>query len=280
MITTLPGGVFRDSVYDPTEFLELGCSVMSVYDYYTRITLDPRRAEVPLDPLVYPEGIPTEVKDAIERRRRWSGYPDTAWDPQAPINHVWFVVVKEPGRTDNVFTSDSHLVKSLTVPMRYLYGHDNHTLHQIRFDAMLTQFPDATPGQGSTTGTITLNGRPLALGVAGHMINTMLASHVWVVDFRDRMNLIRANVETWAGRPNEEWLSMYKQRVPGEPGTNPRKLWHNYWEYRLGVDVYRLLCERLQWTPNEVLISYVLSHLNSLKREYPTFETSKSHFTS
>jgi 8-oxo-dGTP pyrophosphatase MutT (NUDIX family) len=261
LLTNLPGGSFQDELYSPSEFLGLGCQVMSVLDYYCRVMWD--GAPVPIDKSSFDDP-----------ERQWTGLPSASWDPAHPLTRLWFVVVKTGPAMDSVLNSTTFYVKSISIPMRLAYGHTNSTLHEFRWRALYRRFPAAEKGDDPVTGVVD----GYRIGIAGHVVNVLLAQHIWVIDVRDRLDAVALNLEATYGKMDKWWRATYQMSLEGEPGTVPNQMWHSYIEMDLAVDAYLLIANALGWEPDVLSVSYFRKRLVELKRKYPAFNTQESHF--
>ena len=206
------------------------------------------------------------------------------WDGSSPLNELWFVVDKDDPDIwfHNMLESQTMFIKSLTVPIRYLFNHDNRSLHKIRQKVLLEQFPDAIlVDDRRWHGIVNVDGKNMKIGIAGHMLNSMLAQHVWVFDMVRRMDAVELNVRMSIGgksTPDDAMFLKVNEKFPGEPGARLTDLWHNYLEYSLAVIVYEQFCPLIGWQPKEDLIKYTNKRLLDISRKYPDFKKIESHF--
>jgi hypothetical protein len=214
----------------------------------------------------------------------WGGRVDTPWDGSNPLNWLWFVVVKGFNETEQtILNTQTHLVKSQTRPLRDLYSHDNDTLHRARrFIAMdvLAKYDPVMVGDGTVDVEIMYEGKRLPLSIAGHMINPLLNIHVFNTDIGSQLRAIERNLE-WheTGTVSKGQRDVVKWKMQGESDTDYTSLWHNYWEYYVGIYVYAFMAKSLGWEPDMAAISLSIRTLDRLARRYPFFKTERSKNT-
>jgi hypothetical protein len=247
-ITTLKDQSFRDNLYMPSDFMDMPCTVSSVNEF-------------------------------IDRNNLVSGYGNKSlldYEPWSPWAKMWFVVEIGDHVTDFNY-GQSYRIKSLTVPLRILYGHDNESLHWLRWKVLIHRYPNAKaaePKNLKITGIV--DGVPI--GVAGHMVNTLLAMHYWPMDVRARLNIIRENVAFYFTRKVSEWSKTFSGWAD-EPNTDPSKLWHNYLEWDLGIDAYIVTALALRLRPDYRAAEYMKKGLQKILKEFPEFGRIPSSFT-
>jgi hypothetical protein len=169
----------------------------------------------------------------------------------------------------DVLTSQTEVVKMYTIPMRFVFGHDNITLHSIRRSVLKDKYPAAVilPQEEQVHGV--LDG--IRLSVAGHLVNSLLAMHFMNVSMSRRMKAVWYNVNAVFGAVRLDSTSMV-----GEPGSNPYVLWHNYVEYDVAIDAYIVLATRLGLAPDLQAVKYCRIEINKMLKKFPAFRLTQS----
>jgi hypothetical protein len=161
----------------------------------------------------------------------------------------WVVIssIFRPSQFQLPLDNQTHWVKVLTIKMREKLGHNNETLHRIRklvarahgFETLPDSDPvTAVDGEGSVE-------------IAGHLINMLLASHVYPVDVVRYSGMIRANLD------GERTV---------EPTMEPfEDMWHREIDWRLALEVYVLMAKGLGLRVNHNLVDLVAMRLGRLR---------------
>jgi hypothetical protein len=199
-------------------------------------------------------------------------HSDVPWNGCNPLMELWFVVIKgfDVEYSHDVITSQTDGVKLYSIQLRYIFGLDDVSLHQLRKVALIKRYPNANLDTGEATIHGIVEGERIS--VAGHMVNLLLASHFTAVDFKRRMDDVVFNVEAvYEGRR----LPSYDV-LPGEPATDLHKLWHNFVEYEVALDSYIILAQMIDLQPNMVAVAYSRKVLLNLLNKFPKFRLGDS----
>jgi head-tail adaptor len=245
---------FVDWAYQPEEFLGLS-SVCTIADLVTAI----------------------DFNDLTLKRR--DKRPRVGFDGQHPFMQLWFCVYKFPlfeDRWQTWLNSQTHIVRLLTPQIREIYNHDKSTLHAIRRATMLSLYSDLdvrVVEDKRVNGSIRFNGKVIYVAIAGHMINLLLISSFWPVDFARYMRVIEFNVRVFSrkekGREVNRWSSRHllaesNWRLKGV-------LWHSYFDWYGAVGTYLAMAKILGFPVNVRGIRYVIKELQRIRAENPRF---------
>lgn len=108
--------------------------------------------------------------------------------------------------------------------------------------------------------------------VSGHLINLMLFSHIGTFDIKRYLRTVLANIRLSSGvRISERQRDYLNANILAEDNSikTLTMLWHNIYEFRVGVATYIIMCKMLGWRVKMKLVSYVIKWLNSVSKIYP-----------
>jgi hypothetical protein len=205
-----------------------------------------------------------DIRDVLlDGSERYAAYSDIVSD--------WFVVGKalwETGVQTSV-NSQTHYARILTPWLRRSLNHDRRSLHRPRWE-VLSSMGGTAVDHPRVTGL--LRGKWVA--VSGHMINLLLAMHLFIICPLRYLDTIESNVASFFGRRMETKalararkandLSEFQWRTSG--------LWHSYQDWMLGVRVGEVIARELGVPWNSALGEMMEVRLNQIKSKFPKFD--------
>jgi hypothetical protein len=179
-----------------------------------------------------------------------------------------------------VSASQTGLVRVITSILKNMFHSKFNALHEVRQYVISKLFALGTYTfvDHKRVNAVLTGKKPVAISVAGHLINMMVISHYLVVDISTYLSTIRANVASFAGDRDikRELGFFYKKGVIAEASSRSRfRLWHGYWDFVCAVHAYKFIMSRmLRVEPDTELIKFVLENLLSIYQDYSFFNSS------
>jgi len=160
----------------------------------------------------------------------------------------WFILVHHKFvyhdiLTQNWWNSQTHFVKEFTPIMRSLFDLDDHDLHMWRVWATKILYPEAVIFRDiRVNAMIQHKGKDMYLAVAGHPLNMLIATNFKVIDFfRYTRPLVTNILAAQKGDFSYEEEMVSTGMAAERPNIG---LWHNFFEYKIAVRTYQLMCEQ------------------------------------
>jgi hypothetical protein len=166
------------------------------------------------------------------------------------------------------WNNQTNYAKVITPIMRSLFNMKGDSLHVLR-RYELAQYYGMENVQLIIDSRINgyIKTLDMYISIAGHLVNMLLAADVFVVNIQQYMLSLEANLKATQEGKFSSNSNITKAHFHGEVGK--RGLWHNIYEYRIGVLVYARLCGLLKYEPNYNNISYVNRQLDEWTMKYP-----------
>jgi hypothetical protein len=233
---------YKDHAFNPSEFLYMAdAQVFSMRDFLTNVG---------------------------------QSFPFETISGNCPFLEAWFVVIKgmDYSGGDRQFfkTFQTAFVKDISNELRRVFQLDDSDLHQIRRKVFL-QVATAkcgVIGDNRVTGWLEYEGRGIYVAIAGHMVNTLIASSYTTIDFRRYLRTIEYNVRSTM-REQSGKASRAEDQPQGERSVNA--LWHGFFDWFYATDVYREMCKIYRLSFNSEAFDFVRKELLVIKRKLPTF---------
>lgn len=165
--------------------------------------------------------------------------------------------------------SETFYVKVVGPMLRQKLGLDAESLHYWRVYACLKNFTDVVAIRDQRVNAeIMVNGKKLTLAVAGHMLNMLIISCVRMIDMYRYIAKVTMNVLAVSENNFEYEINMV------DAGVNAERpmigLWHNYYEYKMAIETYKLMCYHGLFNLREYEVKILEEGIEDLKK-YPCF---------
>jgi len=196
-------------------------------------------------------------------------------DRNSPMSNLWFAVMSRKlfpfPSYQTWLNSQTHYARMVSVPMRRIFALEDDAVHIMRRAALISLYPDAILVHDSRVNGI-VKGTPVA--VSGHLMNLLLWSSVYFVDFRRYLDTIEFNVEMFSSSkvPSSYKILVGKDLMAEDNSqSNVKRLWHSYQDFVTGVAAYIMMSKAIRAPLNVRALVYILRRLNAIKRKYPRF---------
>jgi hypothetical protein len=165
----------------------------------------------------------------------------------------------------------TNFTKALTPVIRREYGLDNDSLHILRRWAIRKNVPNATLIIDTRIDGSFLNeqGEITYIAVAGHLVNMLLTTQIFILDMRRYLDTLVSNFESASNNDFRAEERLYSLKMSVEKGK--LGLWHSILEYDLAIDAYLKLCEAMRIKVNIFGVKIAREVMDSLKVRFPKF---------
>ena len=183
----------------------------------------------------------------------------------------WFVVLGRsmiPALYQN-WMSQTVRVKGPAIVLRRFFNHNKDTMFLFRRIAFLEFFPQGFIGKGELTGV----NAGVPYSVSGHIFNLLVLSHIFPIDFIQRVREIEQNLLFIKGNKRVNMFVNKLLKFNAISELSIGKMWHNFDEYMMGIRAYVLFIKSLggEIKPNELAMTILCNRLRRLKASFPIF---------
>lgn len=249
----LRGNGGSDSVWIPMDFAKLPVHCYRISDFISQLYYANNFADLPRQP--------------------------SPCNGSSRYMHEWFIVTNasfkgmlpySPAHT--IQNSQTWCVKAITAKIRLIYGLDDSSLHKLRRDVVVSN--GGTPiDHRLVNGKVTIDGRDLYISISGHLINLLVASTVYAIDFNRWLDTLEFALETQY-RSTRKWTRLWRQGILAEDAEKWEKfqLYHGYFDYLYSLDAYLRFCDEFDLFKNHLALAYVRSSLERLVLGFPEWK--------
>jgi len=200
----------------------------------------------------------------------------------SPYLREWFMVTTESGKDQKVnsfqtwLSSQTWCVKFITSKLRYFWGLTDSALHEYRRRIVVEAGGTAIDSH-QVNGFINVDGRKIMICISGHLVNLVLASGMFPIDFKRWFETVRMNVlsASSARKPRfiAEWKKLHRLGLLAEDGEldNEPTLHHGYYDFVLAFAAIKSMAREFGLYFNQEVVNYLQRVTGDLVIEFPSW---------